>query len=50
MINELNFKEQLDKQEAIILANMDYTINDEYNDEEYIYLESPIERINSTNY
>ncbi len=53
-MQETDFQFNLDVDSAIILANIkkeDKVIQEQYESEdEYIYLESPIQRINDTNY
>ncbi len=53
-MQENTFQFNLDIDSAIILANMkkeDKSVQEQYEkDDEYIYLESPIQRINDTNY
>ena len=52
-MSENKFQFNLDVDSAIILANMkkeDKSVQEQYEKEEYIYLESPIQRINDTNY
>lgn len=53
-MQETGFKFNLDIDSAIILANMkkeDKLVQEQYEKEdEYIYLENPIQRINDTNY
>lgn len=51
MITENNFKEELDKESAIILANMKFNEKKVKNEEEeYIIIEDPIQRINEIKY
>lgn len=51
-MNNYEFQYNLDIDSAIILANIKYNSekNEESDDEEYIYLENPIQRINEFKY
>ena len=52
MLNNLEFQTNLEKDEAIILANIKFDNNEitEQEENEYILLENPINRINELNY
>ena len=51
MITENNFKEELDKLSAIILANIKFDEEEiENNNDEYVLIENPIQRINEIKY